>query len=189
MAQEDAILTNAPLTPGEDADTEPTSPVIDYSPATVTYNEAFENELMNAILYPPADQGPRTPLASTPIINPTTLPVPLSSHLRTYASHIPGVLLTHKNGYHTGGPGPSPSTVSEFAKKFIEEHGIEDAGQLERVREEKIKEKLELVKERMREREEAANRNKIVERDLENLQMERAAELRVAEKIKVGRTR
>lgn len=183
MAQEDTVMSNAPLTPGEEADAEPTSPVIDFSPATVAYDEAFENELMTAILYS-SGTAPRTPLDSTPIINPTMLPTPLSSHLRTHQSPIPGVLLTHANGYHTGGPGPSPSTVAEFARKFISEHGIEDAGQLERIVEEKIKEKMELVKERMRDREEAVNRNRGVERELEELQMQRAAELSVAEKLK-----
>ncbi|KAF2634874.1 hypothetical protein P280DRAFT_412828 [Massarina eburnea CBS 473.64] len=178
-------MTNAPLTPGDD---EPTSPVIDYSPATVPYNESFENTLMNAILYgqPPA---PRTPLPATPVINPKTLPIPLSSSLRTYPSPLPGVLLTHPSGYHTGGPGPNPSTVAEFAKKFIEEYGIEDAGQLERVVEEKIKEKMEEARERMRDREEAANQNKRVQRELEELRMQRAMELEVAEKIKGGNKR
>jgi hypothetical protein len=186
MAQEDHIMTNAPLTPGEDD--EPTSPVIDYSPATVPYNEAFENSLMNAILYS-SSSTPQTPISPTPMINPTTLPVPLSSHLRTYPSQLPGVLLTHPSGYHTGGPGPNPSTVAEFAKKFIEEYGIEDAEQLERVVEEKIREKLEEVADRMRDREEAVNRNRDVERELEELKMQRAAELTVAEKIKGGNKR
>lgn len=182
-------MANAPLTPGEDADPDPTSPVIDYSPATVTYDEAFENSLMQAVLYSPENIPPRTPLPETPVINPTTLPVPLNSPLRTHASLIPGVLLTHPNGYHTGGPGPSPSTVADFAKRFIEEHGIEDAGQLERVVEEKIREKMELVRERMRDREESVKRNRAVERELEDLNVQRALELSVAEKIKGGRKR
>ncbi|KAF2680300.1 hypothetical protein K458DRAFT_312092 [Lentithecium fluviatile CBS 122367] len=194
MAEEDTPMTNAPLTPGDDADAEgsvdpePTSPVIDYSPAIVPYNEAFENDLMNAILYASSttQTAPRTPSTTTPMINPTTLPVPLSSPDRTHRSPIPGVLLTHGNGYHTGGPGPTPDTVTEFARNFIEEHGIEDAGQLERVVEQLIKEKMEIVKERMREREEAVNRNRAVERELEELKMQRAAELSVAEKIRGG---
>lgn len=184
MADDDRAMINNPLTPGEDEpEPEPTSPVVDYSPATVAYNEAFENSLMNAILYG-SPLSPRTPLPATPVINPTSLPIPLSSHLRTYPSNLPGVLLTHPNGYYTGGPGPNPSTVADFAKKFIAEYGIEDAGQLERVVEEKIKEKMEEVRERMKNREEAFNRNREVERELENLKMQRAAELRVAEKIK-----
>ncbi|PVI02923.1 hypothetical protein DM02DRAFT_274582 [Periconia macrospinosa] len=188
MADNEQVMTNAPLTPGDDEpepEPEPTSPVVDYSPATVAYNEAFENALMNAILYG-SSAAPRTPLSSTPVINPTSLPLPLSSPLRTYSSSLPGVLLTHPNGYYTGGPGPNPSTVAEFARKFIAEHGIEDAGQLERVVEEKIKEKMEEVRERMRDREDAVNKNRGVERELEDLRMQRAAELRVAEKIKGG---
>lgn len=186
MADHDQVMTNTPLTPGEDEpESEPTSPVVDYSPATVAYNEAFENSLMKAILYGSPSE-PRTPLPSTPVINPTSLPIPLSSPLRTHPSTLPGVLLTHPNGYYTGGPGPNPSNVTEFANKFIAEHGIEDAGQLERVVEEKIREKMEELRERMRDREEAVNKNRSVERELEDLRMQRAAELRVAEKIKGG---
>ncbi|CAI6333840.1 unnamed protein product [Periconia digitata] len=186
MAENDQIMANTPLTPVEDEpEPEPTSPVVEYSPASVAYNEAFENSLMHAILYE-SELAPRTPLPSTPVINPTSLPIPLSSPLRTHPSSIPGVLLTHPKGYYTGGPGPNPSTVTEFARKFIAEYGIEDAGQLERVVEEKMKEKMEEVRERMRDREEAVNKNRSVERELENLKMQRAAELRVAEKIKGG---
>ncbi|PSN67912.1 hypothetical protein BS50DRAFT_352077 [Corynespora cassiicola Philippines] len=187
MAQEDTPMTNAPLTPGEDQDPEPTSPAIDFSPATVAYDEKFENALMTAVLYPKTDASLPTPPVNPPMVQPTMLPVPVNSPLRTHTSPIPGLLLTHKKGYHTGGPGPSPSTVNEFAKKFIEEHGIEDAGQLERIVEEKMQEKLEEVKERMREREEALNKNKAVERELEDLAVQRSAELRVAEKIKGGK--
>jgi hypothetical protein len=187
MTQEDVVMGNAPLTPSEEADRELTSPVIDYSPATVAYNESFENDLMNAILYGSAQPPTRTPLSSPPMVNPTTLPIPLDSNLRTHPSPIPGVQLTHANGYHTGGPGPNPTAVAEFAKKFIEEHGIEDAGQLERVVEELIGEKMAVVKERMKEREEAIKKNKAIERDLEELKLQRAAELSVVEKIR-GKT-
>jgi hypothetical protein len=196
MAQQDSVMTNAPLTPDEDAtadaftdpNPEPTSPVIDYSPGTVPYNEAFENALMTAILYStPPNPVPHTPLTAPPMINPTTLPIPLTSPLRTHPSPIPGILLTHANGYHTGGPGPTPDTVAEFARRFVEGEGVEDAGQLERVVEERIGSLMEVVRERMREREEAVGRNRIVERELEELAMQRAAELSVAEKIKGGK--
>ncbi|KAF2875458.1 hypothetical protein BDV95DRAFT_485368 [Massariosphaeria phaeospora] len=180
-------MGNAPLTPGEEQDPQPTAPVIDYSPASVPYDEAFENQLMRAILYPSETAPPPNPPHSPPLINPTTLPVPLNSHLRTHPSPIPGVRLTHANGYHTGGPGPSPSTVEAFAKQFIEEHGIEDVGHLDRVVEQKIAEKMELVRERMREREEAVQKDEAVRRALENLDVQRGVELRIAEKIKEGK--
>ena len=189
--QEDTIMTNAPLTPDADADgspdnspkAEPTSPVIDYSPATVPYNEAFENSLMDAVLSgTPAT--PRTPLPSIPVISPTTLPVPLTSTLRTYPSPIPGVLLTHANGYHTGGPGPSPSSTEDFARRFIEEEGIVDKEGLERAVSRAIEERMEVVRSRMKERSEAAKKNRGVERELEDLRVQRAAEVSVQEKLK-----
>lgn len=181
-------MSNGPLTPGEDPD--PTAPAIDYSPATVAYNEAFENALMNAILYPsaPANPAPRSSTDSTaPLIPPTTLPVALDSPLRTHISAIPGVKLTHHNGYHTGGPGPSPSTVNEFAARFIEEHGIQDAGQLERVVEEKIKGLMDIAREKMREREEAVRKNEEVGKMLADLEVQRKTEMRVQEKVKEER--
>ncbi|KAF2745298.1 hypothetical protein M011DRAFT_143011 [Sporormia fimetaria CBS 119925] len=177
-------MPHAPPTPGEDV--ELTSPAVDYSPATVPYNEAFENELMNAILHPSPDTRSRTP-HSPPLINPTTLPIPLDSPLRVHPSPIPGVLLTHVNGYHTGGPGPAPTTVSQFAERFIEENGIQDAEQLERVVSEKVAGLLDTVKERMREREEAVRKNGEIRRQLEDLEVMRMTELRVQEKIKEGK--
>ncbi|ORY02285.1 hypothetical protein BCR34DRAFT_605636 [Clohesyomyces aquaticus] len=177
----DTLMSNAPPTPGEDP--EPTSPTIDYSPATVPYNEAFENRLMQTILYPPENPPNLKSSDENPHIAPTTLPVPLDSPLRIHPSPIPGILLTHPHGYHTGGPGPAPSAIDEFAKKFIEEHGIEDAGQLERVVEEKIREKMEVVRERMREREEAVKKNESVARQLEDLEVQRSAEVKVVEML------
>lgn len=189
--QEDTVMTNAPLTPDADADgspesspkAEPTSPVIDYSPATVPYNEAFENALMDTILSS-AFVHPRTPLPSIPVINPTTLPIPLNSHLRTQASPIPGVLLTHVNGYHTGGPGPSPSSIEDFAKRFIEEEGVVDKNGLESAVRRAIEDRMREVKTRLIERSEAVKKNRGVERELEDLKVQRAAELSVQEKLK-----
>jgi hypothetical protein len=189
-----------PLTPGDDQDPSPTAPVIDYSPATVPYDASFENALMTAILYPSDNNPPHPPRqqksdnfpnsGSTLHINPTTLPIPLNSPLRTHPSPIPGVRLTHINGYHTGGPGPAPSSIAEFAERFIKEHAIEDAGQLERIVEEQIKQKMEVVKERMREREQAVKKNEGVDRELVNLKEARNVERRVADMmIKKSRER
>lgn len=185
MTPEDTVMVNAPLTPGDEP--EPQNPVVDFSPATVPYDEAFENSLMDVILNPPQDELQRTPSRETPIISASQLPIPLSSHLRTHASPIPGLYLTHVNGYHTGGPGPSPVTVKNFAEDFIRENGIEDAGQLERVVEGIVRERLEDAKERMWRRSEAVAKNREVERELESLRLQRSAELRVMERVKGGK--
>ncbi|KAF9741596.1 hypothetical protein PMIN01_01135 [Paraphaeosphaeria minitans] len=193
--QEDTPMPNAPLTPDADNDAEgspespraePTSPVIDYSPAAIPYSEAFENALMSAILEND-HSAPRTPLPSIPVINPTTLPVPLDSALRTYASPIPGVFLTHENGYHTGGPGPIPTSIVEFARKFIADEGIVDREGLESAVRRAIEDRMGIVRKRMEKREEAVRRNKGVERGLEDLRVQRAAEVSVQEKLKLKR--
>ncbi|KAF1945735.1 hypothetical protein EJ02DRAFT_451151 [Clathrospora elynae] len=184
MINDDTIMSNAPLTPRDEP--ELTSPMIDFSPATVPYDETFENNLMDLILNPPppTHNSHRTPSRETPMISASQLPIPLSSHLRTHPSPIPGLYVTNVNGYHTGGPGPSPHTIQDFADRFIEEHGIEDAGQLERVAEEVVKRKMEEVRERMEKRREVVDRNRGIERELEDLRLQRAAEMRVMEKLK-----
>lgn len=178
-------MANAPLTPANEP--ELTSPVIDFSPATVPYNEDFENSLMDAILLHTSNSFPRTPSRETHMISASQLPIPLSSHLRTHISPIPGLYVTQPNGYHTGGPGPSPHTISVFAERFIREHGVEDAGQLERVVEGIVKEKMDVVKERMERRSQAVERNRGLDRELEDLRLQRSAELRVMEKVKEGK--
>jgi hypothetical protein len=176
------MMSNAPLTPRDEP--ELTSPMVDFSPATVPYNETFENELMELLLHPPSLTPHRTPAHKIPTIPASQLPIPLSSHQRTYISQVPGLYLTHENGYHTGGPGPSPHSIDEFAERFIQEHGIEDAGQLERVVEDIIRRRLEDVKERMERRKDAVEKNRGVERELEDLRLQRSAELRVMERVK-----
>lgn len=184
MTQHDAVTPAAPLTPSDDADAELTSPAIDYSPATVPYSESFENDLMNVILHPPSHDTPRSHTHDALMVSANQLPIPIHSHLRTYASPVPGLYLTHKNGYHTGGPGPSPARIKEFAEGFVREHGIEDAGQLERVVEELLGRKMEEVRARMEERKKMVERNKEIERELDDLRLQRSAELRVLERLK-----
>lgn len=194
MDQKDTPMSNAPPTPGEDMspaaqeadarDTEPQNPTVDFSPATVPYNEAFENSLMNLILHPPDNITPPNPSHDSPVIPANQLPIPLDSPLRTHPSPIPGLFVTNANGYYTGGPAPSPMTVKQFAHDFIQEHGVEDAGQLERVVEQVMKEKMEEVQERMQEREKAVQKNKLMDEELEKLRLQRDAELRVLEKMK-----
>jgi hypothetical protein len=183
MSNHDTIMGNAPLTPRDEP--ELTSPMVDFSPSTVQYDEAFENSLMEILLNPPPQpSSPRKPSDEIPTISASQLPIPLSSNLRTHPSAVPGLYLTHKNGYHTGGPGPSPHTIEEFADRFIREHGIEDAGQLERVVEDVVRHKIEEAKQRMEKRKELVEKNRGIERELEDLRLQRSAELRVMERVK-----
>lgn len=175
-----------PRLPTPGLSSSPTSPVIDYSPHTVPYNEEFENDVMNAILHGPSNPSPRGKSKDTPMIAAADLPIPLTSHLRTHPSPIPGLFLTHENGYHTGGIGPSAHAVNEFATRFIEERGL-GAGNvegLERAVRVEVEGRLEEVKSRMRRREEAVRENERVLRELDDLRLQRQAELRVLERMK-----
>lgn len=166
----------------------PTSPVIDYSPHTVPYDETFENDLMTAILHAPEQPAAPAPSATTspPLISASALPIPLSSPLRTHPSPIPGVRLTHERGHHTGGPGPSGQAARDFAARFIAEAGVAagDAAALERAVARAQAARLEDVRNRMRAREEAWRRNLATERELGDLKLQRQAEVRVLERMK-----
>tara|TARA_R110002003_G_scaffold1364_2_gene22903 strand:- start:5022 stop:5600 length:579 start_codon:yes stop_codon:yes gene_type:complete len=189
MAQIDTPMSNAPLTPGEDVspadDAMPQSqPVVDFSPATVPYNESFENEVMNAILHPPENSSIPTPSRETPVVPASQLPIPLSSNLRTYPSPIPGLNLTHVNGYHTGGPGPSPETLAAFRAKFMRDHQIETPEQFQDAVRAAIAEKVAEARDRMEEREKAVQKNRAIDEELEKLRLQREQEVRVLEKMK-----
>jgi hypothetical protein len=94
--------------------------------------------------------------------------------------------LTHANGYHTGGPGPTTETVRAFAEKVMSEHGVRDGDveELRRVAQVLMEEKKAELRERMAEREKAVKRNREIEDELEKLRLQRDAEVRVLEKMK-----
>ncbi|KAF1919093.1 hypothetical protein BDU57DRAFT_129408 [Ampelomyces quisqualis] len=188
MAQLDTPMPNAPLTPSEDAS--PASPqpqpVVDFSPATVPYNESFENDLMNLILHPPSNHSAPIQGDNNPMIPASQLPIPLSSTLRTHTSPIPGLHLTHANGYHTGGPGPSSATIQAFAEKLVREHGvdIQNIAEVRRVVRATMDEKMGDLRSRMAERAKAVKRNREIDDELEKLRLQRDDEVRVLEKMK-----
>jgi hypothetical protein len=110
----------------------------------------------------------------------------LSSHLRTHPSPIPGLFLTHENGYHTGGIGPSAHAVNEFAQRFVEEKGLGpgDVAGLDKAVRGEVEGRLEEVRSRMKKRERAVKENERVLKELEDLRLSRQAELKVLERIK-----
>ncbi|KAF2628050.1 hypothetical protein BU25DRAFT_410169 [Macroventuria anomochaeta] len=184
MAATDTFSRPRLPTPG--LSSSPTSPVIDYSPHTVPYNEDFENDVMNTVLHGPSNPSPRRRTEETPMISASDLPIPLASHLRTHPSPIPGLFLTHVNGYHTGGIGPSAHIVGEFAERFVRERGLGsgDVEGLESAVREEVGGRMEEVRCRMRRRKEAVKENERVKRELEDLALQRQAELRVLERMK-----
>jgi hypothetical protein len=187
MAHLTTPTSNAPLTPSDEPspiplDAPQSQPTVDFSPATVPYSEAFENDLMGLILNPPENHHAPTPGHETPMVPASSLPIALNSPLRTHTSPIPGLLLTHKNGYHTGGPGPSGDTIRNYAERVAREHGVE-IGDTEGIRR-LMDGKMEELRDRMKEREKAVRRNREVDEELEKLRLQRDAEVRVLQKMK-----
>ncbi|KAL5116862.1 hypothetical protein ACEQ8H_005214 [Pleosporales sp. CAS-2024a] len=190
MAHLATPTSNAPLTPSDEPSPITTTapepqPITDFSPATVPYDESFENDLMNLILHPPSSPTPRhpdPPPSTPPLIPPSQLPIPLSSLLRAHPSPLPGLLLTHPNGYHTGGPGPSAPTLAAFADKMAREQGVR-RGDVEGVKR-ALEARVEDLKRRMGERDRAVRRNRELDDELEKLRLQRDDEVRVLEKMK-----
>lgn len=166
-----------------------TIPDSNYPPRNLPYSESFENEFMKTILYPPAPTTRLPPASPSLLVQPSALPLPLTSPLRTHPSPFPGVHLTHPGGYHTGGPGPSASVVAAFAKRFIHEQGIRSEAELERRVQEAVQRRMGEVRERMGRREEAIKRNEGVRREIRLLEAQRRTEERVEERIRAERER
>ena len=162
---------------------------LNYTPHDLPYSESFENSLMDTILSSSPRNSRSLPSPSQPLpsISPSSLPLSLKSPLRKYPSPIPNILLTHPAGYHTGGPGPSAGTIAEFTSRFVEDNNIKSKEELERKVDETMKERLDEVRERMKRRKEAFQRNEGVKRNIEELEAQRRIEEIVEEKIRSER--
>jgi hypothetical protein len=88
------------------------------------------------------------------------------------------------NGYHTGGPGPSPETLAVFRDKFMQDHQIETPEQFQDAVRAAIAEKVAEARDRMEEREKAVQKNRAIDEELEKLRLQREQEVRVLEKMK-----
>jgi len=182
-------MSQAPLTPAEEPSPHPTQAQPDMPPSSLSYSEAFENDLMDAILMPSREQPspPTSAYDQSLQIMLSHLPIPLDSPLRTHPSTFPGLRLTHPHGYHTGGLGPSPEATVAFAEKFIAENGIKRPEELKSMIDQAIDERAREVMGRMQKREAAFNANKKQQKEIARLQASRRDEERLAEKFRAER--
>ncbi|KAL2350969.1 hypothetical protein BJ546DRAFT_856248 [Cryomyces antarcticus] len=180
-------MPTAPLTP---EDTNITDNVGDstWSLEDIPYDERFENDVMHLVISPPHNSsGIESSEAEAPdpsAISFTELPLPLSDARRVYRSPIPGLLLTHPDGLLHGGPYPNTvSSMSEVAQKFVQCHSISTSEQLERRVTHEIEAQKELLRQRMRAREEAVENNARVDRELAQLQAQREVEVKIEKRL------
>ncbi|KAK5139057.1 hypothetical protein LTR04_003928 [Oleoguttula sp. CCFEE 6159] len=180
-------MPTAPLTP---EDTNITDNVGDstWSLEDIPYDERFENDVMHLVISPPHNSSgiePSEAEAPDPsAISFTELPLPLSDARRVYRSPISGLLLTHPDGLLHGGPYPNTvSSMSEVAQKFVQCHSISTSEQLERRVTHEIEAQKELLRQRMRAREEAVENNARVDRELAQLQAQREVEVKIEKRL------
>nr|POE88182.1 hypothetical protein CFP56_11411 [Quercus suber] len=206
-AQVQAQAQTQPTPPSEDA---PFSAHASYIPHDLAYSAEFEDSLIDAILDPnPSDitsdggicvlspDSPTLPVSGTsirlsdvspqslPFLPEAELPLPLNSPLRTFASPLRGIKLTHPFGYFEGGPGLDP-TIDTFPDDFVAGHAeVETAKELRRAVEQEIASNVEVLRDRLRARREAKENNARIERELRTLldqhSMERKIHAKMAE--------
>lgn len=180
-----------PTPPSEDR----TSAYATYVPHDLPYSADFEDSLMDLLLDPPSpppDPGIRVLAAdstepavtgasirlpdlstqSLPTIGEAQLPLPLTSALRTFASPLPGLRLTHPGGYFEGGPGLQ-ADIDTFPDDFVAAHAQGRRGgasasvdELQRAVKREIEANVLLLRERVGARRGAKETNARIEREL-----------------------
>lgn len=172
-----------------------------YVPHDLKYDGQFEDSLMHTVLYPStksdglrvvSDDSGDFPIGSirqsdaaakVSHISEHELPLHLSDPRRIFASAIPGVKLTHPAGFVEGGPGLDP-LLDTFSEDFLINHaGISTQQQLQQAIDQDTEHNLQLLKERMRARQAAKEKNESIERDLRNLVDQHNMELKIQHRM------
>ena len=198
---------SGPTSPQED---HPAGTYATYVPHDLAYNIDFEDSLIAPVLHASNKDGSAQPISgvrviptdsneepvpevsvrasdispeSLPAIAETDLPLPLDDSRRKYASPLPGVLLTHPSGYLEGGP-PLDPTLDTFAEDFLSHRPhIDNPTKLKRAVQKEIDSNVEILKERLRARQKAKEKNEQVAKELKVLNDQHDMELRIHERM------
>lgn len=119
-----------------------------------------------------------------PRIEEDELPLPLDDRRRIFASHIPGVKLTHPGGYLEGGPGLDPE-MDTFPEDFFANQAasIASSAQLQAAIAKEVDASMELLKQRLRARREAREKNERIGRELKTLIDQHEMELKIQSRM------
>jgi len=193
--------SGGPTPPQEDPSN---SAYASYVPHDLAYNAACEDSLMRAALDPEAtqdgirvipDDSPEqavpgvsvravdVSLQSLPLIAEEELPLPLDDPRRIFASPVAGVRLTHPGGYLEGGPGLAPDMDTFPDDYFLNHPEVTTAEELRRAVGREVEASVEVLRERLRARRAAKERNEGIGKLLKTLRDSHDMELKVHEKM------
>ena len=193
----------APTPPQEDL---PAKGYGSWVPHDLPYNGDFEDSLIDIILNPsdvtttenairviPEDSD-ETPvdgksvrfqdvdLTNLPTLTEHDLPIPLTDARRIYASPIAGIKITHPDGWIEGGPALDPN-MDTFADDFLSQHSdITNLEQLQRAVKKEVDANMEVLKGRLRARQQAKQQNERIAKEIRTLMDQHDLELRIQQK-------
>ncbi|KAK5165957.1 uncharacterized protein LTR77_008881 [Saxophila tyrrhenica] len=199
--------TSRPTPPHDDT---PAQGYGSWVPHDLPYNADFEDSLIPAVLdsnrsssgirvipedsseAPVPGQSVRIQdidLTTLPNLTESSLPIPLSDPRRIYASSIPGINLTHPYGWTEGGPSLDPN-LDTFADDFLLNHpDVSNEAQLRAAVDHEVQEHLEVVKERLRARQKAKERNEQIQKEIKTLTDQHDMELRIQQRMQEDQRR
>ncbi|KAI7228998.1 hypothetical protein KC330_g7646 [Hortaea werneckii] len=123
-------------------------------------------------------------LQSLPNISEDDLPLPLEDSRRIFVSPVPGVKLTHPAGYLEGGPGLDPE-MDTFQEDFLARHpDVTTPADLKSAVVKEVNEAVEQLKERLRKRRAAKERNEQIEKELKALRDQHEMELKIHNRMR-----
>ncbi|EME50109.1 hypothetical protein DOTSEDRAFT_68844 [Dothistroma septosporum NZE10] len=201
MSGDEIAPAGAPTPPQEE---QPFGAYASYVPHDLKYSAVFEDDIMQAVLDPPStDNGIRIipedsnempvegisikakaiSLQSLPTIAEDELPLALGDARRIFASHVPGIRLTHPGGYLEGGPGLDPD-MDTFPEDFLNNNSVAtNATSLHAAVRKDINASKEMLYDRMRKRQDGIKHNERIERELRKMQEEHAMEMNIHRKM------
>lgn len=175
-----------------------------YIPRELEYNSGFEDNLMRIVLNPSTSEtGIRilheheqeTPIngssiratdvtsASLPHVEDAELPLSLDDPRRVYASAVRGLRLTHPGGFLEGGSGLDPEEDA-FAREFLLGNSIPASQEeLQEMIQSQVNSNLELLRQRMSDRQKAIEHNEQVEKEIRNLVATHDLEMRMQRRM------
>lgn len=183
---------------------QPKGAYANYVPHDLKYNADFEDSLMQAVLgaeaahdgirviardstEQPVDgvsvRASDVSLQSLPSITEDELPLPLDDPRRIFAGPVAGVKLTHPGGYFEGGPGLDPE-LDTYPDHFVSEHmDVRSANELRTLMRSEADANVEFLKERLKARQRAKERNEQIEKELKALMDQHGMELKIHNRL------